>query len=73
MKDLSYVIVSSVIQKQDLIKQYRNPYNPYDIALRFCMEKILSILKGEGQEGKKITCIFEQRGKKERSSIMLIF
>lgn len=49
------------------------PYNPYDIALQFCLEKTLDIARQEKQEGKKIHLVFERRGKKEDNLLELVF
>ncbi len=73
MQDSPYWVVSSVIRKAFLKEKYANPFNPYHLALKVCMEKLLSILQQEKQTGKKITCVFEQRGKKEDEQLELEF
>ena len=73
VQESSFWVVSAVIRKNNLKEKYANPYNPYDIALKVCMEKLTAILRGEKQQGKKITCIFERRGHKEDAQLELEF
>ncbi len=64
MTNAPYWVVSAVIRKDQLRDQYADPFNPYHIALKICLEKALKILLNEGEKGKKVTCLFERRGKK---------
>jgi hypothetical protein len=73
MEQSPFWVVSSVIRKEKLRDKYANPFNPYHLALKICMEKALGILLQEGQQGKKITCVFERRGKKEDEQLELEF
>lgn len=73
MKNSEFWITSAVIKKEELKEKYLEPFNPYHIALKICMEKLLSILREEQQIGKKIFCIFEKRGKKEDKQLELEF
>ena len=66
-------IVASVIQKDNLKKRYSNPYNPYEISLLFCMEKMLFFLRDQKQKGKSTKIIFESRGHKEDNELELEF
>lgn len=66
-------IAASVIQKGELKDKYTNPYNPYEISLLFCMEKILEFLCKNGQEGRSINIVFEGRGPKEDQELELEF
>lgn len=58
-------IYASVILKKELLKRYSNPWNPYEISLLFCMESLFVFLHKNGQANKKITIVFESRGKLE--------
>lgn len=71
--DSKFCVVSSVIKKETLNNEYSDPFNPYHIALKLCMERVLSILIDNKQENKKIFCIFEKRGKKEDEQLELEF
>ena len=73
MEEVPFWVVSCVIQKERLRDEYPNPYNPYHVALKLCMEKLTKILRDQGQCDKKITCIFERRGKKEDEQLELEF
>lgn len=72
MKDSKFWVVSSVIDKEKLKKQYNTTFDPYHKALEMCMERALSILLDEKQDDKKITFIFENRGKKEDAQLVKI-
>lgn len=71
--DSEFCVVSSVIRKELLKNVYSDPCNPYHIALKLCMERVLSILIKDKQENKKVFCIFEKRGKKEDKQLELEF
>lgn len=68
-----FYIVSAVIDKIKLQQKYVTPYNPYNIALRVCFEKVHQILIKKGQLGKQVHCIFENRGKNEDQELELEF
>ena len=68
-----FSVVSSIINKTKLKQRYANPYNPYEIGLLFCMERTLSFLQQKNQQGRKVTIIFEGRGKKEDNDLELEF
>jgi Protein of unknown function (DUF3800) len=73
MADTPMSIVASVIDKVKLKAKYANPFNPYEIALRFCMERLLAQLLDKGQEGKTVHVLFESRGKQEDADLELEF
>jgi hypothetical protein len=65
MQDAEISIVATTILKNELCQKYSEPYNPYHIALFFCLEKTMSFLIETEQQGKLIHVIAESRGKKE--------
>ena len=73
MKDAPITIFASVINKQKLKEKYGDPWNPYAVALLFCMERLRDRLIKEGQEGRQVPVIFESRGKKEDAELELEF
>ncbi|MCG8492085.1 MAG: DUF3800 domain-containing protein, partial [Sneathiellales bacterium] len=73
MGDAPISVYASVIQKQRLLKKYTTPWNPYEIALHFCMEKLLVRLLKEKQHGKRVHVLFESRGKKEDAELEIEF
>ena len=58
-------VISTVIKKRELAQQYRNPYNPYDLALRFCMEQAFSFLRRKRSTRHTAHIVVERRGKDE--------
>lgn len=66
-------IVASIIDKDLLKSQYPSPYNPYEIALLFCLERLLEILISHNQKGKVVHVVFESRGAKEDQELELEF
>lgn len=71
--ECSFQFIGAVIKKEDLNKRYSKPYNPYEIALLFCMEQALELLCKNNQEGKLTHLIIEGRGKKENNELELEF
>lgn len=60
-------IFASVIHKEKHRARYANLWNPYEIALHFCMERLHTMLTEEKQHGKALSsrsfanCIIEMR------------
>lgn len=73
MAEAPMQLVISIIDKKRLTQKYSNPYNPYEIAMLFCMERTLGYLRGQGQSGKRVTVAFESRGKREDAELELEF
>lgn len=66
-------IFSSVIDKIRLREKYANPWNPYEIALHFCLERLHMMMRDQGQHGKTVHVIFESRGPKADGELELEF
>lgn len=64
---------ASVILKEALRKRYANPWNPYEVAMHFCMEKLCRRLLIDGQRDKLVHVMFESRGKAEDRQLELEF
>ena len=73
IREVPIHIISSVIDKNRLSQKYAIPDNPYEIALRFCMERLLTRLLNHNQAGKFIHIIFESRGRREDEDLELEF
>ena len=80
MSDLDYLVraspfhvIASVIHKTRLRERYTSPDDPYELAFRFCIERLLRFLGERGQQGNRIDIIFERRGKREDNSLELKF
>jgi hypothetical protein len=65
MRNFDYTLIVSVIKKQDHKDKYGMAAdNPYDLAMKFCLERLLPFLE-EAQQ-KQVYLIAESRGRKER-------
>lgn len=73
MADTPMSIVASVIDKVKLKAKYIHPSNPYEIALLFCMERLLLQLLAKGQSNRTVHVLFESRGKQEDADLELEF
>lgn len=66
-------LIAAAIDKQRHVAKYRDPSNPYEIALTFCLERLHRWLEENGQQGRKIYLMVECRGKKEDDALELEF
>lgn len=73
MKNVKMHAYASVILKEAHRKRYANPWNPYEVAMHFCMEKLCRRLLIDGQRGKLVHVMFESRGKAEDRQLELEF
>lgn len=72
MADSEYVLIASVIRKQHHKDKYGDlAENPYELAMKFAMERLLVLLEDAGQ--KSIHLIAEARGKREDDELRLSF
>jgi hypothetical protein len=70
IEEEDFTVIATVIKKKDL---YSHNNNPYDIALKYCMERAYKFLKQHKQEEKVTHIVVEQRGKKEDGALELEF
>lgn len=64
----------AVIDKVALKQRYVEPWSPYEIALRFCMEQLLACVRlHPGQQDRLVHVVFESRGKGEDAELELEF
>lgn len=73
IESTSFTIIPIIIDKLELKKRYTRPINPYNLGLRFGLEKLNNILTSKGQEGKEICIVFEKRGENEDKELELEF
>ena len=59
--------------KHALKARYTTPYNPYEVALLFCLERALGALRARGETGKRVHVLFESRGRQEDADLELEF
>lgn len=70
IEDEEFAIIATVVQKDKLVSKMNSPY---DIALKFCMERLYKFLKEKNQHEKVTHIIVEQRGHKEDAELELEF
>ncbi len=70
IEDEEFTLIATVIQKDKL---YTHKNNPYDIALKYCLERAYKFLESKEQHTKITHIVVEQRGKKEDDELELEF
>ena len=73
MEEAEFTVIAAVINKERLKGRYKDPGNPYEMGLQFCMERLYRFLAERHQTHRMTHCILERRGKKEDASIELEF
>ena len=73
IRNTSFTMVASVIDKKRLLNQYVKPANPYEISLSFGLERVYRHLSDIGQSDKQTPVIVEKRGKREDEELELSF
>jgi Protein of unknown function (DUF3800) len=68
-----FMIIAAVIDKERHVAKYRDPINPYEIALAFCMERLQRYLLNRGQAERTTHIQVECRGKTEDAKLELEF
>lgn len=64
LNGLPFRVISANIDKQTLVTRYKMPHDPYDLAMRFCLERVSRWLTTEGQSRTQTQLVFESRGKR---------
>jgi hypothetical protein len=73
MVALPFTLISVVIRKDALKRKYAAPHNPYNVALFFGLERLMTLL-GSQEQGTKLTHVtFERRGRREDEELELEF
>jgi hypothetical protein len=73
MAEAPFRAFCAVIDKMRHKARYVNPWNPYEIAMQFCMERLGDTLMREGQGGRLTHVLFEGRGREEDRQLELEF
>jgi hypothetical protein len=73
MAKTDMTLISAVVNKERHKAKYTHPWNPYEVALMFCMERLLDVMRARHQRGKMVHVVFECRGKDEDSALELEF
>lgn len=70
ISDEDFTIIATVIQKDRL---FAHGKNPYDMALKYCMERTYKFLLSKNEHEKTTHIVVEQRGKNEDEELELEF
>lgn len=73
MAAMPFQIFASIIKKEPFSAKYKTPWNPYEVAMHFCLEKVCEYLRSQGQEQRRVHVLFEARGKAEDQKLELEF
>ena len=68
-----FTIIATVIDKQKYARGDVSPANPYDLALRFCMEQAYAFLQDRQQHKQTTHIVVERRGKREDRELEIAF
>ena len=71
MDTCQYRLLAVAIRKDELTARYRYPDDPYDLALLFAMERLVSVLEAARQ--RQVTIVAEKRGQKEDRDLHVAF
>jgi hypothetical protein len=69
----NFILISCVIDKEQLRSKPGVPPNPYHLALGFCLETLYELLQEKNQDDKLTHVVVECRGKKEDNELELEF
>jgi len=73
LSDAPFTLICTVIDKPKLKRRYRNPGNPYHIALGYGLERVYFHLKRMGQGERLTHVVMEKRGRREDNELELEF
>jgi hypothetical protein len=73
IEDAPMTIIAAVIRKDQLIRKYAWPANPYEMALLFCMERLFAFLRDAHATSGVTHIVVEGRGRKEDAGLELEF
>jgi hypothetical protein len=73
MDDSAFTVIATVINKIKHKQRYTTPFNPYNIALQFCVERARRFLDLKGVGDKLTHVVMEKRGIKEDKELELEF
>jgi hypothetical protein len=71
VKEIPFKVIACVVNKPSLKAKYATPYDPYNLCLRFILERAIMWLYEQGQKDKLIHLFAECRGKTEDESLEL--
>lgn len=73
MEKAPATVIAIAIEKQRLTRRYKQPFNPYHLALGLGMERVSYFLAEHGQQGRLTHLMAEARGDREDRDLELEF
>jgi hypothetical protein len=73
VEDVPMTVIAAVIRKEDHQAAYAVPANPYELALRFCIERTVHFLREKEQADRLTHIMVECRGRNEDRDLELEF
>jgi Protein of unknown function (DUF3800) len=73
MESAQFTLIAAVIDKRQLLNNYANPADPYELAMTFCMERLARFLDEAGQERTVQHVVVERRGEPADANLELAF
>lgn len=59
------ILILAVVNKQKHVEKYKYPEDPYNLGIKFCLERVHDELSSRGAAGARTHIVFESRGPKE--------
>lgn len=72
MSTVPFTLVAAIIDKKRHVAKYKDPFNPYALALRFCLERVHELIRERG-DGSNTHLFVEARGKREDTALRVEF
>lgn len=69
IESTNFILISTVIDKKLLIERYPIAQNPYDLALKYSLERIHKFMQERNQSNKTTHIIIESRDKKANQKL----
>lgn len=63
IESTNFILISTVIDKKRLKEQYIEPQNPYELALKYSLERLYNFMRERKQLNKLTHILIESRGK----------
>lgn len=71
--ECEYMLIYSVIKKEEYARRYAAPGSPYDLSMSFVLERAFRELNSRGQGAMKTHVVVESRGKVEDAQLATAF
>ncbi|WP_394692135.1 DUF3800 domain-containing protein [Hyphobacterium sp.] len=73
VENSSFDLIAATVHKDELKARYANPFDPYALALQFCLERLVARMMELGQQNRHVHVVFESRGNAEDRKLELDF